>query len=65
MTWLILLRASMLDELGWSTSFIESWRSEKLPWVTTRGVHGFESFAAFEDYDELAKDFTARAGAKA
>ncbi len=65
MTWLVLLRATMLDEPGWFTPFIESWTSEKLPWATTPARHSFEGFPALEDYEGLTKDFAAWAGRKA
>ncbi len=65
MTWLVLLRATMLDEPGWFTPFIESWTSEKLPWATTPARHSFEGFPTLEDYEGLTKDFAAWAGRKA
>ena len=39
--WLVNVRSTMLDDPRWSTPFIETWTSEKLPWVTTPAVHSF------------------------
>ena len=50
----------MLDDCAWFTPFIETYTSEKLPWVTTPGVHGFEKFPAFKAYEDLAKEYAAQ-----
>ncbi len=54
------LRPTMLDDpSGFSTPFIETYTSEKLPWATTAAVHSFEKFPAFEDYAGLTKAYAA------
>ncbi|MER8744448.1 GFA family protein [Mesorhizobium sp. M1004] len=55
--WFVNLRPTMLDEPGWFTPFIETWTSEKLPWVTTPAVHSYEALPAFEEYEGLVAEF--------
>lgn len=57
MNWFVNLRPTMLDDPSWFKPFIESFTSEKLPWVSTPAVHSFEKFPAFEDYERLTKEF--------
>jgi hypothetical protein len=59
--WFVNLRATMLDDPGWFTPFIETWTSEKLPWATTPAVHSFEKVPAFEEFERLAEEFAQRA----
>ena len=49
----------MLDDPSGFTPFIETYTSEKLPWVSTPAVHRFEKFPAFSDYLRLTKDYAA------
>ena len=53
------VRATMLDEHGWFSPYIETYVSEKLPWATTPAVHSFETFPPMEDLDALLKAFGA------
>jgi len=54
------VRPTMLDDPAWSTPFIETWTSEKLPWATTPAVHSYEGFPPVEDYDRLIAEYAAR-----
>ena len=57
------VRATMLDDARGFTPFIETYTSEKLPWVTTPAVHSFAQFPANEDYFGLTTAYAAqRAG---
>lgn len=57
MDWFVNVRPTMIDDLSWSTPFIETWTSEKLPWVSTAAVHSFEKLPAFDDYERLTKEY--------
>ena len=61
--WFVNIRSTMLDEPRWQTPFIETYTSEKVPWVTTPAVHSFPQFPAFEAYQELVAAYQARAQA--
>jgi hypothetical protein len=60
--WFVSVRATMLDDSSWYTPFIETWTSEKLPWVTTPAVHSYEKLPPVEAYEGLLKEFAERAG---
>ena len=51
----------MFDVPAWSTPFIESYITEKLPWVRTSARHSFAQFPAMEDYGRLMAEFAAQA----
>lgn len=51
------LRATMLDDATWFEPFMETCVTEKLPWVTTPAVHGYDTFPAMEDYPALMEAF--------
>ena len=53
--WLVNVRATLLDEAGDYTPFMETYTSEKLPWVTTPAVRSFAQFPQWEDYQELTE----------
>ncbi len=57
MDWFVNLRPTMLDDCRWFTPFIETWTSEKLPWVTTPAVHRYERLPALEAYEGLIREF--------
>ncbi|GEC30460.1 hypothetical protein EFR01_06310 [Sinorhizobium fredii] len=57
MDWFVNLRATMLDDAGWFTPFIETWTSEKLQWATTPAVHSYETVPAMEDYEGLLQGY--------
>ncbi len=58
---LVNVRATMLDDASWFAPFIETFTSEKLPWVTTPAVHSFKAFPAVEDYLKLVEEYCKQA----
>ena len=56
-------RATMLDEHGWFEPFVETYTSEKLPWVRTPARHSFATFPEEGGFDPLIEAF-AREGAR-
>ena len=54
------IRPTMLDDHAWSTPFIETYTSEKLPWAQTPAVHSYETFPPFEAYADLVKEYAER-----
>jgi hypothetical protein len=55
--WFVNIRATLLDDVGWFTPFIETYTSEKLPWVTTPALHSFGTFPEFHEYKELTEQY--------
>lgn len=55
------IRPTMLDDPAWSVPLIESWTSEKLPWVTTPAVHSYEGFPPADAFEGLIAEYAARA----
>ncbi|MCZ3379571.1 GFA family protein [Rhizobium sp. AG207R] len=55
--WFVNVRATMLDDTSWFTPFIETWTSEKLPWVTTPARHSYAALPAMEEYEGLTKEY--------
>lgn len=62
MDWFVNIRATLLDDAGWFTPFIETAASEKLPWVTTPARHSFAGFPEFSAYEGLVAEYAAEAG---
>lgn len=61
--WFVNIRATMLDDAGWFSPFIETYASEKLPWATTPAQHSFERFPEdFSEYQRLTEAYAAQAG---
>ncbi|MDQ0466258.1 hypothetical protein QO010_004051 [Caulobacter ginsengisoli] len=58
---LVNVRATLLDEAGWFTPFIETYTSEALPWARTPAVHSFTHFPPLEAYQGLMAEFGAGA----
>jgi len=54
------IRPTMFDVPAWSTPFIESFVSEKLPWAKTSAVHSFDKFPGPADYGPLMQAYAAR-----
>jgi len=54
------VRATMLDDAGWFVPFLESYTSEKLPWVETPATHSYAKFPPMEDYEALMAEFAER-----
>ncbi len=51
------VRPTMFDDVSWVVPFIETYTSEKLPWVTTPARHSSEKFPAMTDYAGLVADY--------
>ena len=56
------VRPSLFDNAAWSTPYIESFVSEKLPWASTSAHHSFDRFPAPEQYGKLLADYAEWAG---
>lgn len=56
------VRPALFDVPAWSTPFIESYVSEKLPWATTPAKHSFEKFPTPDRYGPLTAEYAAQAG---
>ena len=55
------VRATMLDDKSGYVPFIETFRSEALPWATTPATHSYDTFPEMADYATLIAEF-ARSG---
>jgi hypothetical protein len=53
------VRPTMFDVPAWSTPFIESFISERLPWATTSAKHSYDKFPAPEQYGPLMAEYAA------
>ena len=62
MDWFVNVRPTMLDDLSWTTPFVETCTDEKLPWATTPAVHSYPGFPPMEAYEGLVAEFAARGG---
>lgn len=51
------VRPTMFESPQWSTPFIESYVSEKLPWATTPARHSFEKFPEPHQYGPLMGEY--------
>jgi hypothetical protein len=60
--WIVNVRTTMLDDLGWSTPFIETCTAEKLPWVLMPAAYSFEHFPPVEAYEGLIRAYAATVG---
>ena len=47
------VRPTMFDDLAWFVPFIETYTSEKLPWVGVPAQHSFEKFPTMADFPRL------------
>jgi hypothetical protein len=54
------IRPSLFDVPLWSTPFIESFVSEKLPWAQTGARHSFEKYPTPDRYGPLMAEYAAR-----
>lgn len=57
---LVNIRATLLDNAARFTPFLETYISEKLPWVRTPAVHSFEKFPPPEQFPALLADYAAQ-----
>src|ERR1700750_103346 len=53
------VRATLLDNSTWVTPFIETYTSEKLPWVTTPAAHKYPAFPPPDAFGPLIAEFAA------
>ncbi|WP_248795556.1 GFA family protein [Pseudomonas sp. MWU13-2105] len=51
------VRSSLLDNPRQFAPFIETWTREKLPWVATGAMHGFEGFPDPQDFTALTQQY--------
>lgn len=51
------LRATMLDDHGWFRPFVETCKSEALPWAQTGAKHSFPNIPAPGAWQPLIEDF--------
>lgn len=56
------IRPTMFDVPAWSTPFIESYVTERLPWARTSARHSFAKFPEPESYGPLMAEFAALQG---
>lgn len=59
--WFVNVRTTMLEQPGAFPPFVETFTSEKLPWVTTPAAHSFPTFPEFDQYPDLTRDYMAQA----
>lgn len=57
------IRPALFDAPAWSTPFIETWVSKRLPWATTSAKHAFDQYPPPEKYGELMQAYAEWAGA--
>ena len=60
--WFVNVRPTMLDDTAWFEPFIETWTSEKLPWVQPAATHGYAELPAFDAYRGLIEEYAQRVG---
>jgi len=58
--WFVNVRSTLLDGAPASEPFLETYTSEKLPWVTTPAVHSYPAFPDFDAYGALTQAFAER-----
>lgn len=55
--WLVNVRATMLDDIGWFHPFIETYTSEKLAFAQTGAPHSYPQFPPMEDMGRLLEEY--------
>ncbi|WP_426239355.1 GFA family protein [Pararhizobium sp. DWP1-1-3] len=60
MDWFVNLRSTMLDDTSGIAPFVETFTSEKLPWVATSAMHSYETFPPMEAFGGLMQEFAER-----
>jgi hypothetical protein len=55
------VRSTLMDYPETFAPFIETYTSEKLPWVSTSATHSFAKFPAMEDYGALIGEYAQQA----
>ncbi|HEV2533153.1 GFA family protein [Phenylobacterium sp.] len=61
LSWFVNVRSTLLDDARWTTPFMETMASEKLPWVKTPAVHSFAQFPDAALYPGLIAEFQGKA----
>ncbi len=56
------VRPTMLDDVAWFVPFIETFRSEALPWARTPARHSFDAFPPMEMYVALVQEYAEAEG---
>ena len=51
------VRPTMMKDSSWFAPFIETYTSEKLPWVSVPAVHSFPQFPAMDNFAALMAEF--------
>lgn len=62
--WIVNVRATLFDEAHDFEPFMETYASEKLPWVTTPAVRSFPQFPQMADYEELTAAYARSRGTR-
>jgi hypothetical protein len=57
---LVNVRATMLEQHGWFKPYLETWTREKLPWAVTGAPRSYEAMPAFEDFEQITREFQQR-----
>ncbi len=57
---LVTVRATMLDEHGWFSPFVETSRAEGFPWANTGAPHSFANIPPPEAFGPAVAEFQAR-----
>ncbi len=56
------IRPTLFDAAAWSTPFIETCVSEKLPWARTSAKHSFDQYPPAERYGALMAEYAEQEG---
>jgi hypothetical protein len=55
------VRPTLFDDGRWTKPFVETYTSEKLPWITTPAVHSYATYPELSEYDGLIAAYAAQA----
>ena len=58
--WFVNIRTTMLDAPDDQPPFLETWASEKLPWVETRATRSYPGDPDWNDWETLTTEYAAR-----
>lgn len=51
------VRATLLDDTGWYTPFLETWTDERLAWASTPARHSYPRFPPEADFPRLLAEY--------
>jgi hypothetical protein len=54
---MVVVRATMMDDISWFTPFMETYTDDKLPFATTSAKHSFPTFPGWEAMESLTKEY--------